>query len=147
MSSHAETVAQIYRDFQAGEIAAILARLSPSCEWEHDMVDHGIPWIRPRVGPAEVMEFFGTLAAIEFHTFDVLNLLEGGSQVAGVVRFEATVRATGRRVHDLEIHLWTFDEEGRVARFRHFVDTRLHHDAAFGEPVAELTGAPVAALA
>jgi len=34
--------------------------------------------------------------------------------------------ATGRAIRDLGTHLWTFDESGRVARFRHVADTHQH---------------------
>ena len=43
-----------------------------------------------------------------------------------LIRLDATVRATGKRVKDLEAHLFTFDDAGRVTRFRHFVDTHQH---------------------
>lgn len=135
-TGNVEIVAQIYRDFQAGNIPAILQRLSPSCEWEHDSVDYGIPWLTPRVGPAQVVRFFESLAAIEFHTFEVRNILEGGDQVAGVVYIDATVLATGKRVRDLEIHLFTFDASGVIVRFRHSLDTLQHHAAAVGEAAA-----------
>jgi ketosteroid isomerase-like protein len=129
MASNVEIVGAIYQAFQAGDIPAILQRLAPSCEWEHDSVDYGIPWLTPRVGPAQVARFFEDLAAIEFHSFEVRNLLAGGDQVAGVVYLDATVRATGKRVRDLEIHLFTFDSNGLVIRFRHSLDTLQHHAA------------------
>jgi len=40
------------------------------------------------------------------------------------------VKATGKTLRDLEVHLWTFDDAGRVVRFRHVVDTHAHHLAA-----------------
>ncbi len=38
---------------------------------------------------------------------------------------EATV-PPGVRFLDEEIHLWTFDESGKVARFRHYLDKAKH---------------------
>lgn len=129
MASNVETVGAMYQAFQKGDIPAILAHLGADCEWEHDTVDYGIPWLKPRVGPADIAHFFEGLAGIEFHAFEVRNLLSGGDQVAAVIYIEATVRATGKKVKDLEIHLWTFDESGQATRFRHSLDT-LQHQAA-----------------
>lgn len=36
---------------------------------------------------------------------------------------ELTVKATGKRVRDEEIHLYEFGPYGKVAAFRHFLDT------------------------
>lgn len=131
MASHIETVQRLYAAFGQGDIPTILGELTADCAWEHDAVDHhGIPWLKPRVGPAEVAQFFGELATdLEFHRFEVLNLLAGGNQVVGVIDLEVTVRPSGRRVRDLEAHLWTFDADGKVAKFRHFIDTYLFHSA------------------
>lgn len=125
MADHVATVQGIYEAFGRGDIPAILNRLAADVEWDVDAVDHGIPWLAPRRGPAEVAKFFETLAIIEFHDFQVLNLLAGGNQVAAVVHLDATVRATGKRLSVPEMHLWTFDEAGQVSRYRHYVDTRL----------------------
>ena len=38
----------------------------------------------------------------------------------------------GGRFADEELHLWTFDDAGRVTRYRHYVDTAKHIAAASG---------------
>lgn len=125
--SNVQTVQAIYEAFGKGDIPAIIERLHPDVEWEHDMVPHGIPWVEPRRGRAAVVQFFESLAALEFHVFEPVALLEGaGGLVAGIIRLEATYRPTGKTVKDLEAHLFTFDEAGRVTRFRHFIDTHQH---------------------
>lgn len=124
--SNVQTVQAIYEAFGRGDIPAILERLHPDVEWEHDTVAHGIPWVVPRRGRAAVGEFFQSLAALEFHVFEPVALLEGAGQVAGIIKLEATFRSTGKRMKDLEAHLFTFDESGRVTRFRHFIDTYQH---------------------
>jgi hypothetical protein len=45
---------------------------------------------------------------------------------AAVIHVQIAVRATGRIINDVELHLWTFDTRGKVARFRHVVDTHQH---------------------
>jgi len=39
----------------------------------------------------------------------------------------------GGRFADEEIHLWTFDESGRVVRLRHYLDTAKHIATSRGE--------------
>jgi uncharacterized protein len=126
MMSNVQTVQSIYEAFGRGDIPAILERLHPDVEWEHDTVAHGIPWIVPRNGRASVGQFFESLAALEFHVFEPVALLEGAGMVMGLIRMEATFRSTGKKLKDLEAHLFTFDEGGRVTRFRHFADTHQH---------------------
>jgi hypothetical protein len=52
--------------------------------------------------------------------------------VAVLVDEVLVVRATGRAITDLAIHLWTFDDHGVVVRFRHCVDTHQHVLAVTG---------------
>ena len=58
--------------------------------------------------------------------FLVLSLMAGGNQVAAEFELEFTVPATGRRLRDQEMHLWTFNENGKVTRLRHYTDTAKH---------------------
>ncbi len=133
MGKNIETVQEIYACFGRGDIPAILAKLREDIEWEHDTHDHGIPWIVPRKGRSEVVKFFETLSQLDFRRFEPLSILEGGNQVAAFIALEVVVKATGRAIHDLEAHLWTFDERGQVARFKHLVDTHGHLLAFRGE--------------
>lgn len=125
-----EIVQGIYEAFGKGNIPAIIDRLHDDVEWESEARDHGVPWLKPGRGKKHAMSFFETLGGIEFHSFEPLSLLSGGDQVAAVCRLDATYRRTGRRLRDVEVHLWTFDGQGRVVRFRHFVDTLAHAEAA-----------------
>jgi uncharacterized protein len=134
MSANIETVKRNYESFGRGDIPAILATLTPDVRWEYETVDHGLPWLKPRTGPAEVAQFFETLAALDFTQFEPTTFLEGDGQVAVVVKEQVTVRATGRTVTDLVMHLWTFDASGAVSAFRHFCDTHQQVVALAGEP-------------
>lgn len=127
------TVQKIYEAFGKGDIPAILSHLHAEVEWEHDATDHGIPWLAPRRGREAVAEFFATLAQLDIQHFEPRNLLAGGNQVAAVIAIEAEVRATGKKFRDLEMHLWTFDEQGMVTRFRHVADTHQHYLAYQGQ--------------
>jgi ketosteroid isomerase-like protein len=129
------TVQAMYEAFARGAVPAILARLAEGVAWESWADNHaqraGVPWLVPRRGPAEVREFFGVVGGFQMHEFRVLGLMAGGDQVAAEIVIDAQP-AGARRYRDEEIHLWTFDAEGKVVRFRHYVDTAKHVEAARG---------------
>lgn len=131
-SNHIETVRGIYEAFGRGDVPFILSQLAEGVVWDEDAPSYGIPIYEPGRGHAHVMKFFGALQGLEFLRFDVKNLLAGGDQVAGVVDLEVRVKATGRTVRALEIHLWTLGEEGRVTRFFHCLDRHAFVEAYGG---------------
>lgn len=126
MSRHAKTVEAIYAAFERGDIPGILSSLREDVEWEHDTVDHGIPWLAPRQGRAQVADFFATLRALDFRRFELKRILADDTTAVALIHVEIAVRATGRVINDVELHLWTFDAQGKVARFRHVADTHQH---------------------
>ena len=122
-----DTVKAIYEAFGRGDVAFILRQLRDDVEWEHDAVDRGIPWILPGRGRDNVERFFGVASSdLEPRAFEVRDLLEGEDTVAVVAAVHWIVKKTGRDLRDYEVHLWTFDREGRVARMKHFIDTAGH---------------------
>jgi ketosteroid isomerase-like protein len=126
------TVQRIYEAFGRGDVAEVLEQLAEDVAWEHwetgnSGQDAGLPWLTRRTGRGDVAAFFETLAGeLDLNSFQPLELLEGDRSVAAVIRIEATVRATGRRIEDEEIHLWTFGDSGKVIAHRHFLDTGKH---------------------
>ena len=118
-----DTVQGLYAAFGRGDIPAIIERLTDDVEWEHDTTDHGVVTLIPRRGRGEVGKFFQALGDLEFTRFEVQGLFESGAQVVAVVAVGHTHKRTRKSFADLEVHLWTFDERGQVARFRHFVDS------------------------
>lgn len=134
MADNLKTVQAIYEAFQRGDIASILNRISPDVVWDgwpdNRAQQAGVPWLQCRKGREGVAEFFKTLENMKFHTFQVRNLLVGGNQVAAEVGVEIELVSTGLRYSDEEIHLFNFDSSGEVVRFRHYIDTAKHIEAA-----------------
>jgi ketosteroid isomerase-like protein len=123
------TVAAIYAAFGRGDVPAILDHLADDVQWEHwsEWTPHaaGVPWLRARDGKAGAAEFFQVIGAWTIPDFRVHDLLTSGRQVAAEVTIEARL-PSGATFRDEELHLWTFDEGGKVSRFRHYVDTAKH---------------------
>ena len=131
--SNLPAVQAIYEAFGRGDVPAILERIADDVDWERNGVDHGVPWLTPGRGKAQVAAFFQSLAATEIGKFAPTNMLEGGNQVVAVIDIELTVKATGATIRDEELHLWTFGPDGKVTAFRHVVDTAQHVAAVKGQ--------------
>ena len=135
MTDHRATVTSIYEAFGRGDVPAILAALSEDVRWDewsdNRAQKSGVPWLQHRNGKAGALEFFAIAAQFNIHEFRVLALLAGGNQVVAEVLIDATA-PTGVRYRDEELHLWTFDDAGKVVRLRHYVDTAKHIAAAGG---------------
>jgi ketosteroid isomerase-like protein len=132
--SNVATVQSIYAAFGRGDIPAILAHLAEDVKWdpadpETTAQREGVPWLTPRVGRSEVGKFFEALTQLEFNAFEPYAFMADESRVATCVRAELTVKKTGKRIRDEEMHVWTFDASGKVALFRHVVDTGKHVEA------------------
>lgn len=122
-----ETVQHIYAAFGRGDIPAILACLADDVDWEYGVMPNPVPWLQPRQGRAQVPGFFQALGAIDFHVFQPLTVLGDTHTVFGLVRMEATVRATGKRVVESgEVHVFHFNDRGQVQRFKHACDSWQH---------------------
>jgi uncharacterized protein len=138
--SNVKTVQGLYEAFGRGDIPAIMDTMSDHMEWEqwsdqNTAQEAGVPWMMRRTGKDGVAEFFQAVADnLEFHSFQPVNILEGGNQVAATISFEATAKETGERFRDEEIHLWTFDDAGKIVGMRHYNDTAKHIRAAKGSP-------------
>ena len=125
--AHADSVREIYQAFGRGDMDTILGHLADDIEWEYGVTSTDVPWLQPLRGKAQVPAFFQSLAAIDFHSFEPTMFLENGHVVVALIDLEATVRATGRRVVEVdEVHIWHFDKEGKAIKFRHRADTHQH---------------------
>ena len=130
------TVQSIYAAFGRGDVEAILACMAPDVKWEAWTDNHaqraGVPWLKPQTGPAGVAAFFAYIGQWKTNAFAVKTLLTGADSVAAELEIDFDITQTGARLKEEEMHLWTFDDKGKVARFRHYGDTAKHIAAAKG---------------
>src|ERR1700730_6716089 len=125
--SNLQTTQEIYEAFGRGDVPAILSKLSETVDWEYGASSSEVPWLQHRQGPDGAAAFFSSLAAIQIQRFTSKKFLDGGNVVVVLVDIEFTVTATGKRVvEEDEVHIWHFDDQGKVIRFRHRVDTQQH---------------------
>jgi len=133
--SNIETVQALYSAFGTGDIAAILDLVSDDVSWDAwdppSDAQRRISFLAERRGRDEVAGFFGLIAeTFDFKRFEPREFYESaaGGVVARIL-FEAEVKATGKTVSDIEVHVWSFDEDGKVASFRHVLDTLKNAEA------------------
>ena len=135
MSQNLTTVTTIYEAFGKGDIPTILEQMAPDIQWEswadNDGQRAGVPWLQARQGKEGVLAFFQYLGSqMQVTEFQVLSIMDGGQQIAVEFTIAANLPALGTHFRDEEIHLWTFNSEGKVSRLRHYTDTAKHIAAA-----------------
>jgi ketosteroid isomerase-like protein len=120
-----ETVQQIYAAFGRGDVPGILARLASDVQWEHDAFPNPVPWLQTLQGRDQVPRFFeALLSRVEMNVFSPKHFFGDARTVVDLVDVEFTVKATGKRVIEPDaVHIWRFNDQGLVQRFRHRVDT------------------------
>lgn len=133
-SKNTATIGAMYEAFAKQDIPAILSHLSEDVKWDVWEVDNfaqrlGVPYLQPRTGRSGVSDFFASLVDVDFHVFQVRNIMCGGNQVSAVVYVEATYKPTGKSLKDMEIHLFTLNGKGEVTDFHHVLDTAKHIEA------------------
>ncbi len=134
MSNNLSTVQQIYACFGQGDVPGILEELDDDVQWEswadNSAQKAGVPWMLAKNGKEGVLSFFQFIGTeMQVTDFQVLSLMDGGNKIAVEFVIELTVNATGKTFRDEEMHLWTFNEAGKVIGLRHYIDTAKHIEA------------------
>ncbi len=127
MRNNVETVNSIYDAFGKGDVPTIMNYLAEDVQWEqwadNSAQKAGVPWMQEQKGRQGATEFFKIVGGLDVKDFQVLSIMANETQVAVEFIFEAQVPSTGGHYRDEEIHLWTFNDEGKVIRLRHYADT------------------------
>ena len=117
-----EFVQSLYRNFGAGDTAAVLRALSDDVEWVSPGVSK-IPFAGTRHGKASVAEFFTIMAEYqEAQSFEVQGMIAQGDQVVAYGHYVWHVKTTGRGWEADFSHHWTV-EGGKVARLQEYTDS------------------------
>jgi uncharacterized protein len=125
-ASNLAVVGGIYEAFGRGDIGFILDQIADDCAWESWLDNHGqkagLPPMKPRHGRAGVGEFFDYVATMQIQDFQVLDMLASDRQVVVEVQISAATD-DGGTLTDEELHLYSLNDEGKINRMRHYVDT------------------------
>src|SRR5882724_53359 len=108
-----ETIHAIYDAFGRGDIPFILGQLDANVVWEFEAAAV-ISFGGIRRGPAEVAGFFEGIAKDHVDPkLAISDVFADGDKVAAFGRYDATIKATGKRVSTPLAHCWTF-HNGRI---------------------------------
>jgi len=128
--SNLQTVQEIYEAFGRGDIETIMSKLSDTVNWEYSGSNETVPWLKNRRGKEETLGFFQDLAVVDFNRFEPTALLDGGMVVVALIDIDLTVKKNGENIAEKdEVHVWRFDQDGKVSGFRHGADTLAHFRA------------------
>ena len=131
--SNLQTVQEIYGAFAQGDVAAVAERCADDVDWEYGESSTDVPWLQRTQGKEGAMKSMASQTAIETHSFMPTVFLEGDDVVVVLFDTEFTVKETGKQVaEESAAHIWHFNNEGKVSRFRHRVDTHLQQMAYAG---------------
>lgn len=137
MSDLIQQVKALYAAFGRGDVATILASLTDDVSWEFEAPAE-ISWGGIRRGPAQVAGFFQGIATEHADpNLSITDFVSSGDSVATFGRYQATVRATGKRVDTPVGHLFQF-RDGQVARYINLTNTAAFVEA--NRPAATSAG-------
>ena len=123
--SNTQTIQSLYEAFGRGDVAAILSHLTDNVDWNNSAVaSQECPWNGDFSGKAHVPAFFKAVDDnLEFTVFNPHTFVESGNHVAVVLRLESLLKKNGHALKNESVHFWTFNNDGKVSKYRHFNDT------------------------
>lgn len=129
-STPTQVVERFYSAVAAGDVPAALSILGERVEW-HEAP--GMPYRaeRPYQGAGEVAErVLGPINTdVDGLELEISLLLDLGRDVAAVGRYTGTARASGHRIDQPFVHVWTLASDGDVECFRQYTDTARFTEA------------------
>jgi ketosteroid isomerase-like protein len=133
MSENADFIHSLYGAFAKGDIATILAALTPDVDWVCEG-PASVPFCGKFRGPDQVSKFFETLATTQSdHRLKIEETYAAGDQVFAITRYSCVVNVTGKKVDSRGIHVFTV-KNGKVARFLEVFDSAAAVEAYRPEP-------------
>ncbi len=128
--ANVKTIQAIYGAFGRGDVATILASVTDDTEWTFNGAQPQIvAWHEPYRGKAALPKFFAAMSEnMALEAFEPRGFFDSGEHVIVHVRIAYTVRKTGRKVDEEQLHWWTL-ASGKIRRLVHFEDTRQVCDA------------------
>lgn len=123
--SNEQTVQDVYAAFLRGDVQAITAFVADDVDWRNDGVaSRECPWNGNFSGKANLPGFFKAVGEnLDIALFEVRQTASAEKVVAVNLRIESTVRKNGRSLKNDAVHLWNFNDNGQITRYRHFNDT------------------------
>ena len=115
-------IESLYAAFGRGDIPFILKRLTSDVEWTMEGPSD-LPFTGTFRGPEGVLQFFQGLGSTQSNQkLTMTDVIAQGDKVAGVGRYAANVKSTGKSFDSAVAHYFVI-RDGKVARFYDFINT------------------------
>ena len=122
-------IQSLYAAFGRGDVAAIIAGLTPDVDWESVGRSTDFPTLGPRKGAKAVEGFFKLVAENEdFSDFTPREFYAADDKVFVLGSYSLKVKKTGKPVASEWAHIFTL-RGGKVTRFREHTDTAKFAEA------------------
>lgn len=129
--ANVRVVEGMFSSLQRGDLAGVLDRLGDDIEWRIAGPSE-LPYAGIHRGRDEVARFFQAFGqAAEFEVFEPREYLAKGDKVVVLGHERQRIRASGQVVETDWAMVFTL-RDGRIARFRNYVDSRDVTRAAGG---------------
>lgn len=118
-------IQKLYDDFATGNVEAVLAAMDPKIVW-NEAEGNSLADGNPYIGPDAVMTGVFTRVLEQWNDFKLVNIQlhdMSGDQVLATLRYNATVKATGKKVDAQVAHHWKL-KGGKITSFQQHVDTK-----------------------
>ncbi|THC44306.1 nuclear transport factor 2 family protein [Massilia sp. Mn16-1_5] len=123
-----ELVRQAYAAYGRGDVAGVLARMSPDIEWEIPDVP-ALPFTGKRHGTEQVAEYFRLASEVMgVRAFVPQEFIAQGDKVIVLGHGSWTALATGQDFESDWVDVFTV-RDGRIAAFREFMDAHVAVEA------------------
>lgn len=116
-----DVVRGAYEAFEQGDVAAVLGAMADDIEWYEA---EGMPYGGLHRGPDAVAEDVFRPITEDIPDFGVApeEIIASGETVVAVTRYSGTGKASGKVLDLPVVHVWDV-RDGKLARFRQFIDT------------------------
>ena len=118
-----ELIRAIYAAFETGDVAGVIARMSPGLVWNEA---ENFPYAdgNPYRGPEAILSgVFGRLGG-DWNGFAAVprEFLDAGDTVVVLGRYCGTFKASGKAIDAQFAHVWRVDD-GKAVAFQQYTDT------------------------
>lgn len=125
--ANVDVIERVYGAFGRGDIPTVLSAFDERIEW---ISAEGAVYPGTFVGADAVLTNIFARLGGEWDGFraEPAEYLDAGDHVVALGRYSGTYKATGRAMNAAFAHVWTLCD-GRIVRFRQYVDTRKMAEA------------------
>ncbi|KAG5174947.1 hypothetical protein JKP88DRAFT_266043 [Tribonema minus] len=125
VSSNVKRLRAMYEALGRGDLETLKTFFADDIMWD-GRESYGIPILATRRGPEEAAGSFPAFRAqaVMHDSSRIVKFLDGGDTVVSWAEVSLTWKATGRRFTDKYVmNVFEFNDEGKVVRFTHAMDT------------------------